>query len=407
MENYIMELINSNPELLLKQHEFILSKCSLMELKSIIANKTIYLFLKQNDILFSCLYCLKEYDCKKILKDIFIKDKENFFNHLNDVLVLANSFVIKDEKKSFLKLIGYTEDQWFELLEKNNIEISGNVYVNYLVEDSNNNFDILKKYMKYILRNTQFIFDAKKNIYGTKDKNLKKVYNDIIDGNPSIIINSMINNSLKINSKEENVNDFISILIEELLKEEKKQYHDIKLKGTGAFSFVYLIGNKVLKIGKQRDTFKIPNHRRFLQPLYRDEIRKLDDSGVLLCVEITERVSTTNIKEKDMYIVYKDLRDSGLIWLDVKSKNVGKLLKDNRIYHSTIDYVDKASTGYLTDNNEILKKGEPVLIDVDYVYDYDKFIKKGGERIINQFYLLKKFEEKYQREILLKKGLKK
>ena len=32
-----------------------------------------------------------------------------------------------------------------------------------------------------------------------------------------------------------------------------------------------------------------------------------------------------------MYGVYKDLRDDGLVWTDIKMSNIGRLKKDNRI----------------------------------------------------------------------------
>ena len=59
----------------------------------------------------------------------------------------------------------------------------------------------------------------------------------------------------------------------------------------------------MLKIGRRREVFTKKNNKRFLQPLYREEILDKDELNFLFCIEITERVDTTNITKEDEYLI--------------------------------------------------------------------------------------------------------
>ncbi len=54
-------------------------------------------------------------------------------------------------------------------------------------------------------------------------------------------------------------------LFQEILDHEGKEWIDIEYIDSGGYSHVYEIGSKVLKIGKERNSYKIPYHRRILQ----------------------------------------------------------------------------------------------------------------------------------------------
>lgn len=137
-------------------------------------------------------------------------------------------------------------------------------------------------------------------------------------------------------------------------------------------------------------TFVLRNHRRFLQPLRREEVKSLDGE-FMFCLEISQAVDMSNITNKDVYEVYKDLRDDGIIWADAKTSNVGRLIYDNKIYFDGIDYVDKVGTGFLTDADYSLKAGSLVVVDNDQMYDVDEI-----DYITNTNYL--PFEQRYQKE---------
>ena len=49
--------------------------------------------------------------------------------------------------------------------------------------------------------------------------------------------------------------------------------------------------------------------------------------------EVIEKVDTNinDITKEEIYKLYKNIREIGLIWTDVKIDNVGRLIKDNKI----------------------------------------------------------------------------
>ena len=140
----------------------------------------------------------------------------------------------------------------------------------------------------------------------------------------------------------------------------------------GDFSNIYKIGNKILKVGAPRGEFKIPNHRRILQPIVRKSFK--DENGdSLACVEITQRVDTDiqeSINKEDVYEVWKELRDAGIIWTDATIENVGRLLSRNvPTLHGEEMYVEPESAGLIGKNNgNPLERGQLVVIDTDYVF---------------------------------------
>lgn len=172
----------------------------------------------------------------------------------------------------------------------------------------------------------------------------------------------------------------LSIIIDELLESEKSEkgekckYIDIEEIGYGTYSNTYQIGTKVLKIGENRKTYNIPNHRRLIQPLTRTQLIDEDNDLSIGCIEVEDRVRKLKFREHDkekLYAIYKELRDSGIIWTDVKFANVGVLLQDNKpsLNGQTMN-VAPNSVGFdrALDEEEILKAGEWVIIDLDCVY---------------------------------------
>ncbi len=200
--------------------------------------------------------------------------------------------------------------------------------------------------------------------------------------------------------KEERIYDTIRILIEELANQEDIQLHDIKHLDTGGYSNVLKIGSKVLKLGKKRKNFSVKNNKRFLACI-REEIKSLFSNDIIITYEITEMVDTKHNSMVNIYELYKELRDQGLIWTDCHKDNVGILLKDNKVYYKGIDKVDRNATGYTTDNTEILKKGDVVIIDNDYIFTEKEFQslfnnKRSLQANISSIQAIADFEYQYQ-----------
>ena len=172
-------------------------------------------------------------------------------------------------------------------------------------------------------------------------------------------------------------NDAIIIILDEIMKSENIKFSEIKPKGSGGYSKVFLLGNTILKIGNPRMTYNIPNHRRILQPLVRQEFLDKDNKA-FATIEISEAVDTKlskyNITQEDIYLLYKELRDKGIRCGDLKIENLGVLLKPNKTYYKN-EAVSPGSIARGFDRNlseeETLSKGELVILDSDFLY-YDK-----------------------------------
>lgn len=191
-----------------------------------------------------------------------------------------------------------------------------------------------------------------------------------------------------------------SIMIDELLQSEGKRWIDINTKIGGSFSDVFEIGNKILKIGQPRKTYKIPYNRRILQPLVRTNFDI--DRQDIACVEICEKVDVKFEcnEQETIYEIYKDLREQGIVWTDPKIANVGRLKSDNVvILNGEVMEVDLASIGVEGETQEVpLKKGDFVILDTDYIFrEDDPELFWGNE--FNGEKLEKRYQQEKQEEI--------
>lgn len=199
------------------------------------------------------------------------------------------------------------------------------------------------------------------------------------------------------NSREkvEGYLETLSIMIDELLQSENCRYSDINYVTKGGYSLVYQIGDKMLKVGRPRHTYNIPNHRRILQPLTRVNFTD-EKNNPLVCAEIQDKVDLTKkISTKELYNLYKELREDGIIWTDAKKSNIGRLIKANKatLNGEEMD-VAPNSVGFIDGKNERdLPAGEWVIFDTDFIYKAD------DSRIVwSVDSLSQEFERKYQQE---------
>ena len=190
----------------------------------------------------------------------------------------------------------------------------------------------------------------------------------------------------------------LTIIFDEIAQNENTDLSNLQYKGSGFFSNVYKLGNKVIKLGKPKFYHEIPYHKRLLQPLIRREILPK-----CLYIEISEYLnSRKNITENDVYSVFKELRDDGIIWLDPKPENLARLEKDNIIHFKETLYVENESLGFLPSNSkkEVLHAGDLVIIDLDFLFKEDDTENIArGYRFIN-----KKNYSKYNRRYKIEKS---
>lgn len=240
-----------------------------------------------------------------------------------------------------------------------------------------------------------------------------KFLNEVLEENKIDIAQELILKSIEFRGfnaewidQEQCAKDYaltLSIMIDELLKSENKKWIDLNKKGQGVFSEVFEIGEKILKLGEPRKTYKIPYHRRILQPLVRTNFKMQGRDAV--CVEICEKVDIRFKCDANetIYQIYKELREAGIFWTDPKLDNIGRLRRDNVInLNGEILDVDSAAVGFEGEKKEEpLKAGDFVILDTDYIY------KEGDPELFwgNKFdgpALERKYQQEKQEEIAKK-----
>lgn len=282
---------------------------------------------------------------------------------------------IQEEK--FLRQLSKT-DEGKELIKSNFEEILDCTPKNHLFEVTQN--------MKKISSETEEILD-------------QYLRDNSYDVAKSLLYNRRIAFHSGIHQLVDDYTDTILIMIEELLKSENARWVDIRSLGSGGYSCVYQIGDKVLKIGANRGTYHMPNHTRILQPLTRTSlIDERNNNTPFAVVEVADRVdklSYEDYKEENLYMIYKELREDGIIWTDARFDNIGILRKPNRPnLHGKDIYISPNSVGFIGEiKGKEINEGDFVIIDTDYIYrEDDPKIEwlKGGFSV--------KFEKRWQQE---------
>jgi len=222
---------------------------------------------------------------------------------------------------------------------------------------------------------------------------IKKV-NDCIDSNFDYVIDSVMENISYLDKNDQNLRTFIYHLVKDVVDNEKVKYSDIKNNASGGYSSILFVGNKVIKIGKKRETPVFPNNPYIVKPLLRREIKTNTEP---IFVEVTQKVKTgIKISDEVLYDLYKKMRDLGLIWTDVAPKNVGILLEDNDIHwKEDINPSDKTLNLNEKRGNSTLKVGDYVILDADFIFEEND---PNITYALSSMQIVKEFEERYQQE---------
>lgn len=372
----------------------------------LISNVDLCALIVEKDLYWKNFYRIKEDEirlCASMFKIIYKKDlTKTFFNKkiLARIDYNETTQFLYDYIFAFLINVNHNSDELeeiFEYLIKNKTSFLTSKFINCLFQ-SNYKY-IVENNFYCILNSYNDVFELKEII--RQDDQLLNKFNCYVNNNPNKLIYNIIKYGFILDLEEinkEKIFDTIKTIIYELLSNEEKQYSDIEYLGQGGTSFVVSIGDKVLKLGQQRKYFKIDNNKRFLKPLLRTEIKKVDSEEILGCVEITERVDTNNITEKDVYELYKELRTEGYYWGDCKVQNVGRLIKRNQIYFSDLNPT-MGAVNYKNYCSEELQAGELVILDNDYIISENEFSKLDESRKKEILEMIDIYEKSYQEEL--------
>ena len=186
----------------------------------------------------------------------------------------------------------------------------------------------------------------------------------------------------------ERLNKLVCCVVDKVLKQENCKIADTKMFTDGGFCNALCIGDKVVKVGMPRSTFNIPNDKRILQPYLRRDLR--EKYQIRAVIEISDRVDTkVKLSNEELYTIYKELRDRGIVYGDMREGNIGRLISDNPPRND----VKNGMIGEISDSLEI---GDYVILDTDFIYtENDPKI-----RIISD--LSKEFETRYKNETIIK-----
>lgn len=196
--------------------------------------------------------------------------------------------------------------------------------------------------------------------------------------------------------------EIIYLIMEDICKNEHIPLSNIQILNNGNFSTVLQIGNKVLKIGYPRATKTFPNNPYISAILLRKEFFINKNNSIF--IEVNEKSNTkTKITKKELYQLYKNLRELHLIWIDIAERNVARLTRANKIYwREELPITDQKLGLEPYRGNIILQKGDLIIIDNDLI-----FTENDPEIFFYNCKLQKEFENKYQSENKLKRILKK
>ena len=280
----------------------------------------------------------------------------------------------EERQKSFLKIL---------------VEYKTNIP--YLrIKYKGNNKKIIFDNLPLFMQNSQNLYNLM-NFVKEDPTALEKI-KEYIDNNEEQAIDSIFCETEKLEKiTDQTIKDVLKLLIIEIIKNENAKYSDIEYNG-GGFSRILSIGDKVIKIGN-RKTKSFPNNPYIVAPLLRKE---LGTNNKTCFVKVTERVETNiDINKEDLYQLYKKIRDLGLIWTDIKAQNVGRLKKENIIHWNEKLKPSEKVLGLTEKRGDIiLKEGELVVLDADFIYDeHDPNINHANNRELTE-----EFEKKYQNE---------
>ena len=330
------------------------------------------------------------------VKEMF--EKKEFIDHI------LNLRLKPDQYEKYINNISEEKQKYF--IDKSiemKVPIPHNAYsINYY---KGNNYNYIQERILDIIKYDN-CFSIK--TFCKDPKTLNEI-NNFLDQSPDIVFKSIkeitdyflkrqefIKNGY-IKKKEidtTNINYIIEQLLKEIIKYDNTPPSEID-HTYGGYSIVFMTNTKVLKIGDTRETEKFPDNPYIVKPLIRRTISNNNDESYF--IEVTEKVQKLNngeISEEDIYQLYKNLRDLGIVWTDTEAKNMGKLIKDNIIHWDKT--LSDESTKQNFDGKRgdfVLKKGDFVLLDADYLFKVgdNNILYPNGSRA-------KEFEERYKKE---------
>ncbi len=170
------------------------------------------------------------------------------------------------------------------------------------------------------------------------------------------------------NAKEEDINR-LKELLENTAKEEGTTLLSLRYLTYGGYSKIYKLKNKIIKVGCARECEEVVDNSRILIPLFKGKVGHD-------FVEIADYIENDDkISYEDIYGIYKELRDQGVIWLDSSEENLRRLSKKNAIDNNN-RRKNINGLGIIPNPNSNIRElyeGDLIIIDLDHMlFDYEE-----------------------------------
>lgn len=176
--------------------------------------------------------------------------------------------------------------------------------------------------LKYILNNIYEIIRDSDSLKDNLLSYLKSNINNITSKNYSCIEDAITRSILGYSSNIRE-DDLISLrnILTDVSKRENASLLDIRRVGYLANSKSYKIGNKVVKIGFQHYSDDNFVSNRFIMPYYNGFVGRnyVNISDYL--------VPAKDVSDEEVYSVYKDLRNQGIVWLYPDKSDLARINK--------------------------------------------------------------------------------
>lgn len=247
--------------------------------------------------------------------------------------------------------------------------------------------------LEYIIENITQIMRPSSNLKYELLNYLKEKIDYITEEDLTKIEYAISNTMCNCITNRDEVVEEVRKLLVEIARSENVSVLDIRKIDYGSYSQVYRLGNKVIKIGLSRAVENIIDNRLLLIPDYKGFIGSE-------YIEVTDyiEIDNENIAFNDLYMMYEELRDQGIVWLDPSRENV------TRVNENTLNKLknkDRSKLDFYPNpnyNNKELVAGDLIIIDLDYMVSIDDIdtinhIKHNLNEML--VVILDSFEKKY------------
>ena len=142
--------------------------------------------------------------------------------------------------------------------------------------------------------------------------------------------------------------------------------------GHGTNSCAYRVENKVIKVGLSKLNRLIFEHPNIIRVYFKDNIELLHNDNIIrVGIEIQDLATPNDSNDVNkLYNIYKNLRDAGILWTDIKLDNVGQ-------YNNKLVVID-------TDDCYFINGNEKIWYNNDIAEKFSLLYNKTGGSIKNE-----------------------